>query len=53
MIPMQDLLGLDRDARINRPGRMEDNWLWRMSANQMANLPKDRLTEMTEIYGRA
>jgi 4-alpha-glucanotransferase len=52
VIPMQDLLGLDGDARINRPGRMEDNWLWRMSANQMADFPKDRLREMTEIYGR-
>ncbi len=52
VVPMQDLLALDADARVNRPGRMEDNWLWRTSEKQMADFPKDRLRQMTEIYGR-
>jgi 4-alpha-glucanotransferase len=30
--PIQDLLGLGSEARINQPGTLEDNWEWRMSA---------------------
>ena len=32
IIPMQDLLGLDDDARMNYPGTVGGNWLWQMAA---------------------
>lgn len=31
VIPMQDLMGLGADARMNRPGTTEGNWRWRFS----------------------
>jgi 4-alpha-glucanotransferase len=50
--PVQDLLGLGPEARINTPGRWEGNWLWRMSPGQFAALPQQRLLELTEAFGR-
>ena len=29
LIPLQDLLGLDDQARMNRPGTLDGNWIWR------------------------
>jgi 4-alpha-glucanotransferase len=50
--PVQDLLGLGSEARINTPGRREGNWLWRMSPGQLATLPRQQLLELTEAFGR-
>lgn len=38
MIPLQDLLGLDGSARMNTPGTIEGNWLWRF---HWADLPQE------------
>lgn len=49
--PMQDVLGLGADARMNVPGRAEGNWAWRLR-----DLPWDRcamLRGLSETYGRA
>lgn len=35
VIPMQDLLMLDSNSRMNIPGTMIDNWLWRFSWEQL------------------
>jgi len=53
IFPMQDILGLDAEARMNRPSSPEGNWLWRLLPEQMTLLMIQRLREMTEIYGRA
>jgi len=50
--PVQDLLGLGPEARINTPGRWEGNWLWRMSPSQFAAMPQKQLLELTEAFGR-
>ncbi len=34
MIPMQDLLSLGREARLNKPGTVDGNWLWRMHGDE-------------------
>ena len=52
IIPVQDLLGLGPEARINTPGRWEGNWMWRMSPGQFAELPLTQLRELTEAFGR-
>jgi 4-alpha-glucanotransferase len=52
IIPVQDLLGLGSEARINCPGKYEGNWLWRMSPGQFASLPQKRLRDLTEAVGR-
>lgn len=38
IIPMQDWLGLDNDARMNTPGTIENNWLWQF---QWKDIPSD------------
>ncbi len=35
MIPMQDFLELDNDDRMNTPGTVEGNWLWRLKPDQL------------------
>jgi len=52
IIPVQDLLGLGSEARINCLGKYEGNWLWRMSPGQFAALPQKRLRDLTEAVGR-
>ena len=34
IIPMQDWLGLDNCARINKPSTLGGNWCWKMTTNQ-------------------
>jgi 4-alpha-glucanotransferase len=54
IIPMQDILGLDSDARMNYPGRDSGNWAWRCPPDAFAKEePIRRLADMAEIYGRA
>ncbi len=35
MLPMQDVLGLDGHARMNTPGTVDGNWLWRFGWEQL------------------
>lgn len=53
IIPMQDLLTLGAEARMNHPAKIRENWKWRMKENQINNRLADRLADMTQIYGRA
>ena len=53
IIPLQDLLGLGGEARMNRPGRAKGNWEWRFAPDQLTPSQKERLLELTTIYGRA
>jgi 4-alpha-glucanotransferase len=52
LIPMQDVLGLGQEARMNYPGKAEANWEWRFTAEMLTNDITDRLRELTELYGR-
>ncbi|MCK5674231.1 MAG: 4-alpha-glucanotransferase, partial [Spirochaetales bacterium] len=53
IIPMQDILDLDTECRMNKPSTLEDsNWSWRMSKEQMKTLVDSRLGEMISLYGR-
>ncbi len=45
--PMQDLLGLGGDARMNLPGVADGNWAWRCTPAQMEAAPWDELRELT------
>jgi 4-alpha-glucanotransferase len=51
--PLQDVLNLGSEARMNFPGRPQGNWMWRYQANQLNPWIISRLAEMTELYGRA
>jgi 4-alpha-glucanotransferase len=52
VIPVQDALGLDETARMNRPARLPGNWEWRMVKGRATPELARRLARLTEIYGR-
>jgi len=52
IIPLQDLLGLDSEARMNLPGTAKGNWRWRFSAEALTSELARRLREMAELYDR-
>jgi 4-alpha-glucanotransferase len=52
MIPMQDILNLGEEARMNRPSVTLGNWEWRLLPDQLNPASVGWLCEMTEIYGR-
>lgn len=52
IIPMQDVLMLDSDSRMNTPGTPSGNWTWRFSWPQIRNNHKVFLREITKKYNR-
>ncbi|MFO0841636.1 MAG: 4-alpha-glucanotransferase [Gemmataceae bacterium] len=52
--PVQDVLTLGSEARMNTPGVAWGNWRWRLSAEQLRELPAalDRLAALTRTYQR-
>jgi 4-alpha-glucanotransferase len=52
MVPVQDLLGLGSDARMNRPGTIDGNWRWRLLPGQMTPAIARTLGAMAETYNR-
>ncbi|MCU0706175.1 MAG: 4-alpha-glucanotransferase [Fimbriiglobus sp.] len=50
--PLQDVLGLGREARMNVPGVAGGNWEWRFRPDQFRPGMIERLTEWTERYHR-
>ncbi|HMQ04017.1 MAG TPA: 4-alpha-glucanotransferase [Pyrinomonadaceae bacterium] len=50
--PLQDLLGLGSEARMNLPATEKGNWSWRFNKGDLTDEIADRLRELTEIYGR-
>ena len=52
IIPMQDLLELPSDARMNIPGVAGGNWSWRCPADAFTGKLAAKLARATEIYGR-
>ncbi len=53
VIPLQDILELSSDARMNVPGQEDGNWAWRYEPNSLTHSTRDRLLQLTEIYGRS
>ncbi len=50
--PLQDVMGLGNDARMNRPGIAEGNWKWRFRGDQFRQDQIDRISGLTELYNR-
>jgi len=53
VVPLQDLLGLGTEARMNLPNSTEGNWSWRFKKGALTNDIAVRLKDMTELYGRS
>ncbi|MFW5730595.1 MAG: 4-alpha-glucanotransferase [Desulfonatronovibrionaceae bacterium] len=52
VIPMQDILGLDRKSRMNTPATSLGNWEWRMLPDALNQDIENFLRRFTGIYGR-
>jgi 4-alpha-glucanotransferase len=50
--PLQDLLSLGSQARMNFPSHENGNWGWRVRADELTDALADRLAEWNHIYGR-
>jgi 4-alpha-glucanotransferase len=50
--PLQDVLDMGSDARMNLPGRAAGNWGFRFTSEQLNEGVLHRLRDMTEVYGR-
>ena len=52
IVPLQDILELNSDSRMNTPGRPDHNWNWRLQSFQLCKNPLSRLAKLSVIYGR-
>jgi 4-alpha-glucanotransferase len=53
MAPLQDLLNLGKEARMNLPGRPEGNWRWRSTEDMLSSTAFGWLQELTETSNRS
>lgn len=52
MFPLQDVLGLGTEARMNLPGTSQDNWEWRFAWESLTPDVAARLRELIRIFER-
>ncbi|HJU37226.1 MAG TPA: 4-alpha-glucanotransferase [Gaiellaceae bacterium] len=52
LVPVQDVLGLGSDARMNRPGVTNGNWRWRLERAALTPKLARRLRDAAERHGR-
>jgi len=52
IFPIQDLLGLGKESRMNKPATHEGNWEWRLDPGLLTPTIIEDLLLMTQIYGR-
>jgi 4-alpha-glucanotransferase len=52
IVPMQDVLGLGSEARMNTPGTLAGNWSWRVEEGALTPRLAGRLREATAYAGR-
>jgi len=52
MAPLQDLLNLGREARMNVPGRADGNWRWRFTEDMLPGPAFEGLSDLTKKSSR-
>ena len=52
IFPLQDILGLGNESRMNLPGTAEGNWGWRYREEALNRWMTEHLGWLTELYGR-
>ena len=50
--PLQDVLGLGSEHRMNLPGQSDGHWQWRFTWDQLAPWHRERLAGMSAVHGR-
>jgi 4-alpha-glucanotransferase len=53
VVPLQDLLGLGSEARMNTPGVPDGNWSWRAAPGALGGTFAGRFAEWVRAHGRA
>jgi 4-alpha-glucanotransferase len=53
IVPAQDVLGLGSEARMNRPGKTQGNWQWRLEPGQLTPELAERLRASARASARA
>lgn len=51
--PLQDLLSLDNQARMNYPGNPQGNWTWRFTDSDLNDELREKLREVNYLYSRS
>ncbi len=52
ILPMQDILELGSEDRMNIPGTSEGNWSWRFDWSQLTESRAGRLAHLVKLFGR-
>jgi 4-alpha-glucanotransferase len=52
IVPLQDVLGLGNEARMNLPASASGNWRWRFLPGALRDEHRDRLRELTVLFER-
>jgi len=52
IVPLQDVLGLGSEARMNLPGKVSGNWKWRYRAKALNSDLSARLRSLVTLYDR-
>jgi len=52
IVPLQDVLGLGSDARMNLPGTVTGNWKWRYRPGALSGELSARLRSLVTLYDR-
>lgn len=52
IVPLQDVLGLGSEARMNTPGRATGNWTWRYRTEMLMDWQRDWLAYLARLYNR-
>jgi 4-alpha-glucanotransferase len=52
LIPLQDVLGLGSESRMNQPATLGGNWRWRYRAGMLTPQIAGRLADLTRLYER-
>jgi 4-alpha-glucanotransferase len=53
MAPLQDLLNLGKEARMNLPGRLDNNWNWRCTKDMLSDRAFEWLRDLTKDSNRS
>jgi 4-alpha-glucanotransferase len=52
IVPLQDVIGLGPEGRMNTPGQPAGNWSWRFTWDMVPYWVAPQLRELAEVYGR-
>jgi 4-alpha-glucanotransferase len=52
LVPLQDMLDLGSECRMNRPAQASGNWAWRFRREQLTDFVMARLRDLTRMYAR-